>query len=123
MVDNKGDAYVYFGGGVWGDTAAESAAHPDATAAHPKTGRVAKIKFEEGTGKVLLDGTPQEMDAYYLFEDSEINQFHDKYFYSYCTNFKVPSGNKFTGSGQIACYVSTDPMNICLLYTSDAADD
>ncbi len=124
LVDNKGDAYVYFGGGVWGDTAAESAAHPDATAAHPKTGRVAKIKFEEGTGKVLLDGTPQEMDAYYLFEDSEINQFHDKYFYSYCTNFKVPSGNKFTGSGQIACYVSTDPMNITFdPDTQESTDD
>lgn len=107
LVDDKGDAYVYFGGGI-----------PAGQNAHPKTGRVCKIKFEEGTGKVLLDGEPQEMDAFYLFEDSEINQFNGKYFYSYCTNFNVPGGlsapgmlNKI-GSGQIACYVSTDPMNI-----------
>lgn len=107
LVDDKGDAYVYFGGGV-----------PTGKNAHPKTGRVCKIKFEEGTGKVLLDGDPQEMDAFYLFEDNEINQFNGKYFYSYCTNFNVPGDvsavgmQKKIGSGQIACYVSDDPINI-----------
>ncbi len=112
LVDDKGDAYVYFGGGVGTDKA------------HPKTARVAKIAFEEGTGKVLIDGTPQEMDPYYLFEDSEINQFHGKYYYSYCTNFDVPGNNKFTGSGQIACYVSTDPMNITFdPDTQESTDD
>lgn len=110
LVDDKGDAYVYFGGGIW-DGKGEPEKHPDGIA-HPKTGRVCKITFEEGTGKVLLDGEPQVMDTYYLFEDSEINQFHGKYFYSYCTNFKVPEDNPLIGSGQIACYVSTDPMNI-----------
>lgn len=100
LVDDKGDAYIYFGGGVGTDNA------------HPKTGRVAKLTFEEGTGKVLVDGTPQEMDAYYMFEDSEINQFHGKYYYSYCTNFKVPEDNPFVKSGCIASFVSTDPMNI-----------
>lgn len=113
LVDDKGDAYVYFGGGVPGDknpTAAQKA--------HPQTSRVAKIKFEKGTGKVLLDGEPKKLDAYYMFEDSEINQFHGKYFYSYCINFMVPGSLKPTGainklgSGQIGCYVSKDPMNI-----------
>ena len=108
LVDDKGDAYVYFGGGLPQDKAV----------AHPKTGRVAKIKFEQGTGKVLLDGDPQEMDTYYFFEDGEINQFHGKYFYSYCTNFLVPGIVEAPGAlgpigaGQIACYVSSDPMNI-----------
>ena len=113
LVDDKGDAYVYFGGGLPGGE------NPTAEQkAHPKTGRVCKIKFEEGTGKVLLDGVPQEMDAFYLFEDNEINQFNGKYFYSYCTNFKVPGSVNASGalgpiaSGQIACYVSKDPMNI-----------
>ncbi len=120
LVDDKGDAYVYFGGGVWNENN-EPETHPDGIA-HPKTGRVCKIKFEEGTGKVLLDGDPQELDTFYLFEDSEINQFNGKYFYSYCTNFSVPAElNKPgailgalapIGSGQIACYVSKDPMNI-----------
>ena len=100
LVDDKGDAYVYFGGGV-----------PEGQTAHPKTGRVAKIKFEKETGKVLPDGDPQVLDAYYFLEDGEINQFHGKYFYSYCTS-SVPKENPFTGSGQIACYVSDDPMNI-----------
>ena len=100
LVDDKGDAYVYFGGGTTSDKA------------HGKTARVCKIKFEKGTGKVLLDGDPQELDNYYMFEDSEINQFNGKYYYSYCTNFNVPGTDKFTGSGQIACYVSSDPMNI-----------
>ena len=113
LVDDKGDAYVYFGGGLpGGDNPTQE------QKAHPRTGRVCKIKFEEGTGKVLLDGEPQEMDAFYLFEDSEINQFNGKYFYSYCTNFKVSGSLKVPGalapigSGQIACYVSKDPMNI-----------
>ncbi len=100
LVDNKGNAYCYFGGGTNNDKA------------HGKTGRVCKITFEPGTGKVLMDGEPQEMDTYYMFEDSEINQFNGKYYYSYCTNFDVPGGNKWIGSGQIAAYVSTDPMNI-----------
>lgn len=100
LVDKKGDAYVYFGGGT------------NTNSAHGKTARVCKIKFEKGTGKVLLDGEPQELDNYYMFEDSEINQFGDKYFYSYCTNFNVPLGDKWIGCGQIAAYVSGDPMNI-----------
>lgn len=100
LVDDKGNAYVYFGGGV-----------PTGKSAHPETGRVCKIKFEKGTGKVEMDGEPQVLDAYYFLEDNEINQFHGKYFYSYCTA-SVPQDNKFTGSGQIACFVSDDPMNI-----------
>lgn len=108
LLDDKGDAYVYFGGGI----------PKGKDAAHPRTGRVAKIKFEKGTGKVLIDGEPKELDTYYFFEDSEINQFHGKYFYSYCTNFSVPGRVEAPGalgpiaSGQIACYVSNDPMNI-----------
>lgn len=39
LVDKKGDAYVYFGGGTNNDKA------------HGKTARVCKIKFEEGTVK------------------------------------------------------------------------
>ena len=113
LVDDKGDAYVYFGGGVPDDANSTSEQK-----AHPQTGRVCKIKFEEGTGKVLLDGDPQKLDAYYMFEDSEINRFHGKYFYSYTTNFWVPGSLKAPGAlapigaGQIACYVSKDPMNI-----------
>ncbi|MCI8307020.1 MAG: carbohydrate-binding protein [Lachnospiraceae bacterium] len=107
--DSEGNAYIYFGGGVWdGDN--EIASHPDGIA-HPKTGRVCKLGFDEN-GEVYPDGEPQEMDTYYLFEDSEINQFNGKYYYSYCVNFKVPGGNKWVNSGSIAVYVSSDPMDI-----------
>ena len=34
-----------------------------------------------------MDGEPQVLDTYYFFEDSEINQFNGKYYYSYCTNW------------------------------------
>lgn len=101
LVDDENNAYCYFGGGI-----------PGSENAHPKTGRVCKLKFKEGTGEVELDGEPLKMDTYYLFEDSEINQINGKYYYSYCTNFHVPGGNKWIGSGQIACYVSSDPMDI-----------
>ena len=110
LVDNKGNTYCYFGGGTNNDKA------------HGKTGRVCKITFEPGTGKVLMDGEPQEMDTYYMFEDSEINQFNGKYYYSYCTNFDVPGGNKWIGSGQIAAYVSTDPMNIAFAPDGENGD-
>lgn len=105
LVDNKGDAYVYFGGGI--RTGGPNAGNNKS----PKTGRVCKIKFEKDTGKVLLDGEPKEMDTYYLFEDSEINQFNGKYCYSYCTNFSV-ADNQWIKSGQIAAYFSSDPMDI-----------
>lgn len=111
LADDKGNAYVYFGGGVW-NSGNEAAQHPETSVAHPKTGRVCKIKFKSGTGEVELDGEPQILDNYYFFEDSEINQINGKYFYSYCTNFNIPSSNKWVKNGSIACYVSSDPMNI-----------
>lgn len=107
--DSEGNAYVYFGGGIW-DGQNEAAAHPDGIA-HPKTGRVCKLGFDEN-GEIYADGEPQEMDTYYLFEDSEINQFNGKYYYSYCVNFKVPGGDPWVNSGSIAVYVSSDPMDI-----------
>ena len=108
--DDKGDAYVYFGGGVWNDNDKEKKEHPDGIA-HPKTGRVCKLKFNEN-GEAFADGDPQEMDTFYMFEDSEINQFNGKYYYSYCVNFSVPASEKLVKSGSIAVYVSSDPMNI-----------
>ena len=107
--DDKGDAYCYFGGGIW-DGAGEDKSHPDGIA-RPKTGRVCKLGFDSN-GEVYADGEPKEMNTFYLFEDSEINQFNGKYYYSYCANFKVPAGEPLVKSGSIAAYVSSDPMDI-----------
>ena len=107
--DDKGNAYCYFGGGIW-DGANEKKDHPDGIA-RPKTGRVCKLGFDEN-GEVFADGEPQEMNTFYLFEDSEINQFNGKYYYSYCANFQVPASEPLVKSGSIAVYVSSDPMDI-----------
>ena len=98
--DDKGNVYIYFGGGTNSDQK------------NGKTGRVCKLKFIEGTGQAVPDGTPQPLETYYFFEDSEINQFNGKYYYSYCTNWGMPENDKWVGGGVIAAYVSTDPMNI-----------
>ena len=45
LADDKGNAYVYFGGG-------------NDEEKYVQTGRVCKLKFEKGTGKVSSDGVP-----------------------------------------------------------------
>ena len=102
---------------------AVEALHPDGIQ-YPKTGRVCKLGFNED-GSVYADGTPQEMNTYYMYEDSEINQFNGLYYYSYCSNFRVPDGDekdKWITPGSICVYVSSDPMNIAFDPVSASAD-
>ena len=93
------NAYVYFGGG-------------NDEEKYVQTGRVCKLKFEKGTGKVSSDGVPQILDTFCFFEDGEINQIDGKYIYSYCTNWDVKKDTPYVGAVQIAAYISSDPMNI-----------
>ena len=99
LADDKGNAYVYFGGG-------------NDEEKYVQTGRVCKLKFEKGTGKVSPDGVPQVLDTFCFFEDGEINQIDGKYIYSYCTNWDVKKDTPYVGAVQIAAYISSDPMNI-----------
>ncbi|MGN1205637.1 MAG: carbohydrate-binding protein [Eubacterium sp.] len=99
LADDKGNAYVYFGGG-------------NDEEKYVQTGRVCKLKFEKGTGKVSPDGLPQTLDTFCFFEDGEINQIDGKYIYSYCTNWDVKEDTPYVGAVQIAAYISSDPMNI-----------
>ena len=92
LADDKGNAYVYFGGLT------------------RTSGRVVKIKFAPGTGEVSTDGDPKKLETHAFFEDNEINQFNGKYYYSYCSDF---SGQSFTKTASICVYVSSDPMDIC----------
>ena len=121
LVDDKGDAYVYFGGGMYSDTQYGSMSDYDRYE-NAKTGRVCKIKFEEGTGAVSMDGVPQELETYYFYEDSEINQFDGLYYYSYCTNDKMSEDDKWIGKREIAVYISSDPMNIAFQPTTENGD-
>ncbi len=77
LVDDDGEAYIYFGGGI-----------PDADkAANPGTARVARL----GRDMQSLMGDPVVIaDVPYLFEDSGINKIGGKYYYTYCSNFSIP---------------------------------
>ena len=100
LMDDDGNAYIYFGGGV---------PSPD-KASNPGTARVAKL----GTDMISLDGDPMPIENVdYLFEDSGINKINGSYYYSYCSNFDVtPDATRDLGfeSGEIVTMKSDSPM-------------
>ena len=74
LVDDDGTGYLYFGGGV-----------PEGKAADPGNARVVKL----GDDMISLAGDPVKVNAPYLFEDSGIHKYKDKYYYTYCSNWNV----------------------------------
>lgn len=76
FVDDDGTGYLYYGGGVQND------------AAHPKSARCVQL----GEDMISIVGTPKEIDAPWLFEDSGINKIKGKYVYSYCANWSDRTG-------------------------------
>jgi arabinoxylan arabinofuranohydrolase len=96
LVEDNGDAYLYFGGGVDGLTGG-------ATQRWTKAARVVKL----GANMISLAEDPHVIDnVEYLFEDSGINKMNGKYYYSYCTNWQ--SANGFTAAN-IAYMVGDTP--------------
>ena len=97
LIDDDGSAYLYFGGGI-----------PDGKAEAPGTARAVKL----GEDMISLDGDPVKLDVPWLFEDSGINKFGEKFVYSYCSNFQVPSSGSKQGfySGEIVYMISDDPL-------------
>jgi len=91
FIDDDGKGYLYFGGGV-----------PSGQDAHPKTIRVVQL----GSDMTSLAGTPQLIDAPYVFEDSGINKIGNTYIYSYCTNWT----DSPYGGANIAFMTSSSPM-------------
>ncbi|MDR1277731.1 MAG: family 43 glycosylhydrolase [Treponema sp.] len=94
LVDDNGDAYLYFGGGTDGKPAAD-----------PGTGRVVKL----GSNMISLAEDPVPLTIPYLFEDSGINKIGDTYYYSYCTNWGTGGNNLGISASQIAYMTSTNP--------------
>lgn len=98
LVDDDGKAYIYFGGGVpWGKIA------------DPGTARVAQL----GDDMISIVGDPVPIDVPYLFEDSGIHKYGNKYYYTYCTNWQVDAaGTEKFGfvNAEIACLESDSPM-------------
>ncbi len=95
LVDDDGEAYIYFGGGI-----------PAGQSDNPKTARVAKL----GADMISLDGAAVEIDAPCMFEDSGIFKFNGKYYYSYCSNFIKSSKPGYPKTGTICYMVSDNPM-------------
>ena len=99
LVDDDGTGYIYFGGGV-----------PMGKADKPGTARVCKL----GADMVSLDGDPVAIpDVPFLFEDSGIHKFNNKYYYTYCSNFSVTEeATKEFGfvNGEICVMESENPM-------------
>lgn len=98
LVDDDGSAYIYCGGGV-----------PEGKASAPGTARVAKL----GDDMISLATDPVAIDVPYLFEDSGIHKYNNKYYYTYCTNFSVDQAGKDKygfDNGEIAVLVSDSPM-------------
>lgn len=94
LMDDDGNAYIYFGGGV-----------PEGMEKNPRTARVAKL----GDDMISIDGEAVLIDAPYMFEDSGINKFGDTYYYSYCTNWSKEAGEAM-GKAQISYMTSKSPM-------------
>lgn len=98
LVDDDGKAYLYVGGGV-----------PEGKISHPQTGRVMQL----GEDMISIVGEPRMIDAPYLFEDSGIHKFNNKYYYTYCSNWDVDEeGTKQYGfvNGEIICMESDSPV-------------
>lgn len=98
LVDEDGRAYLYFGGGV-----------PEGKQAAPGTARVVEL----GQDMISLKGDPKPIDVPYLFEDSGIHKYNNRYYYTYCTNWQVDAeGTASYGfhNAEIASLESDSPM-------------
>lgn len=108
LIDDDGKGYIYFGGGIPGnnsDSAEVKAEHE----AHPRTIRAVQL----GDDMISIVGTPVVIDAPYSFEDSGINKFNGKYYYSYCVNWNVTPKAKSElniSSAHIAYMTSDSPL-------------
>ena len=93
LVDNDGNGYLYFGGGV-----------PSGKEANPQTIRAVKL----GWDMTSLAGNVVNIDAPWVFEDSGIHKLGNTYYYSYCTNW---SGGPY-GNARIGYMTSNNPLGL-----------
>ena len=104
LIDDDGEGYLYFGGGVPSTNGTSSAAQTD----HPQTARVIQL----GADMISTVGSAATIDSPAMFEDSGINKIGDTYYYSYCTNFSHSAtidGNSIP-TGAIGYMTSSSPM-------------
>ena len=97
LLDEDGTGWLYCGGGV-----------PEGKAPDPGTARVVRLNDD----MISLAETPTEIAPPFLFEDSGINRFGDKYVYSYCSNFSAheyPDNEYGIVNGEIQTMVADSP--------------
>jgi len=95
FVDDDGTGYLYFGGGV-----------PEGMTANPGTIRCVQL----GEDMISIVGTPQVIDAPYVFEDSGMNKINGRYYYNYCSNWQTDGNTMGITSGAIEYMVGDSPM-------------
>ncbi|WP_150275973.1 glycoside hydrolase family 43 protein [Paenibacillus tepidiphilus] len=96
LVDEDGQGYIYFGGGV-----------PEGQYAEPGTARMMKL----GEDMTSVVGTAEVIPAPFMFEDAGIHKREGIYYYTYCSNFY--DGERPAGSppaGEIAYMTSDKPL-------------
>lgn len=96
LVDDDGEAYIYFGGGV-----------PEGRHEQPDTARMMQL----GRDMISVQGRAETISAPYMFEDAGIHKHNGTYYFTYCSNFYP--GERAAGSppsGEIAYMTSSRPM-------------
>ncbi len=102
LVDDDGTGYLYFGGGLPGGRRPT----PEQIA-NPRTARVIRL----GDDMISTVGEAKLIDAPYMFENSGIHKYDDKYYYTYCTNFGPrPQNEVAPAPGEITYMISDNPM-------------
>lgn len=101
LVDDDGEGYLYFGGGIPGGKELTQE-----QAANPKSARVIKLS----DSMISTEGEAILIDAPFMFESSGIHKREDKYYYSYSTNFVGKRTESDPKQGEIAYMISDHPM-------------
>ncbi|MDR2951870.1 MAG: family 43 glycosylhydrolase [Treponema sp.] len=102
FTDDDGISYIYFGGGV-----------PSGMDPLPGTERAVQL----GDDMISIVGTPQNLGAPFVYEDSGINKIGSTYYYSYVSNNHVhdyvdvnPDAAIIRKSGAITYMTSDSPL-------------
>lgn len=98
LVDDDGQGYLYFGGGL--------PSNSEQDVLHPRTARVIKL----GDDMVSTVGEAVAIDAPALFEDSGIHKYNGVYYYSYCSNFVGSRPEGYPPHGEIAYMTADSPI-------------
>ena len=96
LVDEDGQAYLYFGGGTQD--------LPDMN----NTGQARRVKL--GADMLSLAGEPETWNVPYLFEACDMFKYNGVYYLSYCTNWNTGGNSYGLSNSQIAYMMGSAPL-------------